>query len=331
MHADETGAVEIARLAADSSWTWSAEEVGVFCTAAGWQGVAENRKYARLKTRLPVNRPFATVFYNDGFLPQLVEANEDVRSVLVSVTDVVEESDAFEPSDTIIATFVHLASRLEEELGTAERRSPGLLPEIGWNLEGAILFLSAVENRIVIRIVNPRYQEWVEIPDDADLVDDQEQFSSIAVDADDPDYWTKAVDAFAILIRSLHCDDLLRIGQGAGRSVEVGYGSVSSEHLVLRCAVTAVESEKEFSTRSLWMRNEGWISHKVLSGREWTKDVDWPAVKHEFRELAESALRALQFYLEISDPRDLRGQIWRDSAASGSGPSISIMGVEALD
>lgn len=152
---DIDGAVKVAGLAATFDWTWQVDDLPRFSAAAGWEVTEIRHAGASLATNLDVDTPDADVSFH-GY---------QVASIDCYVSDLREADEV--SSEELTSRYNELANRLP--LGTSPTpRPPQPEPSIGWDLERVIIFVVIGGGTIYLSLVNPRYQAWIDAPEDDD-------------------------------------------------------------------------------------------------------------------------------------------------------------------
>jgi hypothetical protein len=162
LHADIQGAVRTARLAADFDWTWAAEDLERFCTAAGWHAERFSDTAATLTTNLDVNRRSGDAYLTWGPLHTI---DIWVTDVAAPDTDIPEVTAEF---------LTELSVPMTTEFGEGTPVTSGIVKELRWDLPNVVITLSAGLGGVAMRLVSPQRQAWIDEPEPEWEGDDEE-------------------------------------------------------------------------------------------------------------------------------------------------------------
>ncbi|MEU2030554.1 DUF6301 family protein [Nocardia amamiensis] len=157
MHADIEGAIRIARLAAEFTWSGKVDDIEPFCAAAGWEVVHEEGRSPVIRTDLTVNRPLASI--------HLRKRRMDYLSIYA--TDAAApDSIPLEVEPELRACFTDLGRALIETLGAPARRDADKV--LRWDLSEIVIRLRRGIGSVRIDLVGRQYQAELDEPDPED-------------------------------------------------------------------------------------------------------------------------------------------------------------------
>ena len=161
MRADIDGAVHIARIARGFGWPWTEPDVTRFCQATGWSILHEDRGLGpSLRTNLDVHLPHCSVDFSSRIMDRQPGGGGIIDGLVIYVADserlpLVKTQSA--------AAHRQLRDRLIEELGPVSEYVFGEdLDTDYWRRPDVVVSIHPHDAFILMKLVNPRYQRWLD-------------------------------------------------------------------------------------------------------------------------------------------------------------------------
>lgn len=329
MHADIEGAVRIARLAADFDWTWTVENLELFCRVAGWQQPAPDEfgYGAEIQTDLSVSRPAAYAAYDSSCYRLTGLPDGEVPYIVVAVSDAMP-GDSAEVHEALINSFSEMTARLVREFGQPFRLHGGRT-RIGWDLPGLVtlvLELAFDRQNIGLKVANTWcHDNALRSEGSKDDYDDDED------DDDEPEIFPMA-DTWPSSSEWSECSDELASGLARLPVSGVIYLYLDDEFaglfamglLEVWCVISAGGGQHQGAQSPEELRlgliDRGWSVPNPEAMSVWQKTIRWPAAYAEFRALAEAFLAELGTLHPMARPSDIG---WYAAINPGTAGSVA--------
>lgn len=159
-YVDLDGAARIARIAADFRWTWKLADVPRLCQLAGWRIISQDGKLWVLETDLRVSRKEAYVRLDVGDVSAIASKGQDIESMFAWVAETMPGNSTAEQDVQYCYSLV--LDKISEDLGRPTPRRNEDDPGALWNFSSVAICLSVIPDTVIIKFMNPDYQEWLD-------------------------------------------------------------------------------------------------------------------------------------------------------------------------
>ncbi|MGW0251988.1 DUF6301 family protein [Nocardia goodfellowii] len=159
MHVDIEGTKRIARLAAGYDWSWTIDNLELFCAEAGWQVTERYPNGASIQTNISVERPQARMYMRSRSVDYITAFVADMADDNVPMSEV---------RPLLDEGFASLREALTPILGIPARFEPGAEANVRWDLPEITISVGQSFSSLHLHLKSPKYQARMDEPEPLD-------------------------------------------------------------------------------------------------------------------------------------------------------------------